>query len=114
MRSRRVTEGQISRFLTRSYAEPGRRLCAETIYRALFGGLLGSRTGKLRTGRSCRKAQRRGVTPPNKIKDMRLLDQRPAEANERRELGNWEGDRATRKSHVRSGYTDWRLNLMRV
>jgi IS30 family transposase len=29
--------------------------------------------------------------PPNKIKDMRLLDQRPAEVNERRELGNWEG-----------------------
>jgi hypothetical protein len=23
--------------------------------------------------------------------------------------GHWEGDRATRKSHVRSGYTDWRL-----
>jgi IS30 family transposase len=65
---------------------------AETIYRALFCGLLGSRTGKLRTGRSCRKAQRRGVAPPNKIKDKRLLGQRPAQVSERQQAGNWEGD----------------------
>jgi IS30 family transposase len=88
----RWSPSQISRFLTRTYPEPGRRLCAETIYRALFGGLLGARSGKLRTGRSCRKAQRRGVAPPNKIKDMRLLDQRPAEVTERQTPGNWEGD----------------------
>ena len=88
----RWSPSQISRFLTRSYAEPDRRLCAETIYRALFCGLLGARSGKLRTGRSCRKAQRRGVAPPNKIKDMRLLDQRPAEVTQRQTPGNWEGD----------------------
>jgi IS30 family transposase len=88
----RWSPSQISRFLTRTYAESGRRLCAETIYRALFCGLLGARTGKLRTGRSCRKAQRRGVAPPNKIKDMRLLGQRPAEVNERQLPGDWEGD----------------------
>jgi transposase, IS30 family len=88
----RWSPAQISRFLTRSYAEPDRRLCAETIYRALFCGLLGARSGKLRTGRSCRKAQRRGVAPPNKIKDMRLLDQRPAEVTQRQTPGNWEGD----------------------
>ncbi len=40
----RWSPSQISRFLTRSYAEPDRRLCAETIYRTLFGGLLGSST----------------------------------------------------------------------
>jgi transposase, IS30 family len=88
----RWSPSQISRFLTRSYAEPDRRLCAETIYRALFCGLLGARSGKLRTGRSCRKAQRRGVAPPNKIKDMRLLDQRPAEVTQRQTPGDWEGD----------------------
>jgi IS30 family transposase len=88
----RWSPAQISRFLTRSYAEPDRRLCAETIYRALFCGLLGARSGRLRTGRSCRKAQRRGVAPPNKIKDMRLLDQRPAEVTQRQTPGNWEGD----------------------
>ena len=89
---RRWSPSQISRFLSRTYVEPGRRLCAETIYRALFCGLLGERAGKLRTGRSCRKAQRRGVAPPNKIKDMRLLGQRPAEVNERQVAGDWEGD----------------------
>jgi transposase, IS30 family len=88
----RWSPSQISRFLTRTYAESGRRVCAETIYRGLFCGLLGSRIGRLRTGRSCRKAQRRGVAPPNKIKDMRLLDQRPAEVNERQTPGSWEGD----------------------
>jgi IS30 family transposase len=88
----RWSPSQISRFLIRTYAESGRRVCAETIYRALFCGLLGSRTGKLRTGRSCRKAQRRGVAPPNKIKDMRLLGQRPAQVSERQQAGNWEGD----------------------
>ena len=83
---------QISRFLTRTNPDTGRRLCAETIYRALFCGLLGARAGKLRTGRSCRRAQRRGVAPPNTIKDMRLLAQRPVEVSERRSPGNWEGD----------------------
>ncbi|HEX7266815.1 MAG TPA: hypothetical protein VF256_05250, partial [Streptosporangiaceae bacterium] len=38
------------RWAAEQLPQPGRRLCAETIYRALFGGLLGSRTGKLRTG----------------------------------------------------------------
>jgi IS30 family transposase len=84
---------QISRFLTRSFPEQASmRACAETIYRGLFDGLLGRKAGKLRTGRSRRKAHRRGVAVPNKIKDMTLLGQRPAEVNERRAVGHWEGD----------------------
>ncbi|GAA2734039.1 IS30 family transposase [Actinocorallia aurantiaca] len=84
---------QISRFLTRTFpGRPGRKLCAETIYRGLFAGLLGTRPGKLRTGRSRRKPHRRGVAVPNKIKNMKLLDQRPAEVDERRVPGHWEGD----------------------
>lgn len=102
---------QISRFLARTYPDqPSRQLCAETIYSGLFAGLLGSRTGKLRTGRSRRRAQRRGVAPPNKIKNMRPVHQRPAEVTDRRVAGHWEGDRATWKSHVMSGYTVWRLD----
>ena len=84
---------QISRFLARTYPDrAARRLCAETIYRGLFAGLLGSKTGKLRTGRSRRKPHRRGVAIPNKIKNMTMLDQRPAEVTERRVPGHWEGD----------------------
>lgn len=84
---------QISRFLTRTHpGERTMRACPETIYRALFAGLLGTRPGKLRTGRTRRKKQRRGVPTPNKIKNMTLIHHRPAEVNERRTPGHWEGD----------------------
>ncbi|GAA1686024.1 IS30 family transposase [Nonomuraea maheshkhaliensis] len=84
---------QISRFLTRAYPDlSAMQVCAESIYKALYAGLLGCRSGKLRTGRSRRKPHRRGVAIPNKIKNMKLLDQRPAEVTERRVPGHWEGD----------------------
>jgi len=84
---------QISRFLIRSYPEQAAmRVCAETIYRGLFAGLLGTKAGRLRTGRSRRKPQRRGVAVPSGIKNMRLLEHRPAEVDQRRSPGHWEGD----------------------
>ncbi|WP_329453204.1 IS30 family transposase (plasmid) [Streptomyces sp. NBC_01724] len=84
---------QISRHLAREYtAEPTMRACPETIYRALFAGYLGRRTGKLRTGRTRRKRQRRGVPTLNKIKNMKLIHQRPFEVNDRATPGHWEGD----------------------
>lgn len=83
---------QISRSLTREHTDPAMRACPETIYQALYSGLLGRKPGKLRTGRVCRKRQRRGVAGPNKIKNMRLIHQRPAIINERLVPGHWEGD----------------------
>jgi len=84
---------QISRYLLRTFPhDPIMCACPETIYQALFAGLLGRREGKLRTGRTRRKKQRRGVAPPNKIKNMRLIHQRPAEVNQRQTAGHWEGD----------------------
>jgi IS30 family transposase len=84
---------QISRFLTRTYpGQPAMQACPETIYRALFTGLLGRKPGKLRTGRCRRKPHRRGVPHLNKIKNMALLDQRPLEVNDRATPGHWEGD----------------------
>ncbi|MEV6406043.1 IS30 family transposase [Streptomyces bobili] len=68
------------------------RACPETIYRALFAGFLGRRDAKLRTGRTRRKKQRRGVPTLNKIKNMTLIHQRPVEVNDRRAPGHWEGD----------------------
>ena len=66
---------QIARFLNRSFPDDrSMRVCSETIYQALFAGLLGIKDGKLRTGRCRRKRHRRGVASPNKIKNMRLLD----------------------------------------
>jgi IS30 family transposase len=84
---------QVSRFLARTHrGQPQRQACAETIYRALFDGLLGSKKGKLRTGRTVRKPHRRGVPVPNKIKNMTLVHQRPAVVATRRTPGHWEGD----------------------
>jgi transposase, IS30 family len=84
---------QISRFLKRAFPhDPTMRACAETIYQALFARVLGPIAGKLRTGRQRRKPQRRGVPTKNKIANMKLLGQRPAEVAERRTIGHWEGD----------------------
>lgn len=84
---------QISRFLTRTFRHDSTmRACPETIYRALFAGVLGPLVGKLRTGRQRRKRQRRGVPTKNKIANMKLLGQRPVEVAERRTIGHWEGD----------------------
>ncbi|MFE3262618.1 IS30 family transposase [Nocardia sp. NPDC059229] len=84
---------QIARYLARTFAtDATMRACPETIYRGLFAGLLGRKEGKLRTGRTRRKKQRRGVAHPNKIKNMRLIHERPVEVNERRSPGHWEGD----------------------
>ncbi|MEU0375583.1 IS30 family transposase [Streptomyces sp. NPDC006283] len=84
---------QISRHLAREHGhDTSMRACPETIYRALFAGRLGRRDAKLRTGRTRRKRQRRGVPTPNKIKNMTLIHQRPLEVNDRRSPGHWEGD----------------------
>ena len=63
---------------------------------------------RLRTGRTARRGGRR-PDPAPRIKDPVYLDDRPVEAAGRVVPGHWEGDCATRKSHVRSGDTDWRL-----
>jgi IS30 family transposase len=84
---------QIARYLAREYAnDAAMRACPETIYRALFAGHLGRREAKLRTGRTRRKKQRRGVPTLNKIKNMTLIHRRPIEVNDRMTAGHWEGD----------------------
>jgi IS30 family transposase len=84
---------QIARFLARTALQNGgQRVCAETIYRALFAGLLGKKPGKLRTGRCCRKRQRRGTAPRNDIPNIRPITERPASVANRVEPGHWEGD----------------------
>ena len=93
------------------------RISHEAIYQALYiegrGALSREYVACLRTGRAlrvprartrrARRNQRGFITPEVTI------DRRPAEVTDRGVPGHWEGDRATRKSHVRSDDTDWRL-----
>ncbi len=84
---------QISRYLKRDFpGDPTMRTCAETIYQTLFAGRLGDRYAMLRTRRRRRRKQRRAAPKINKIKNMRLIHQRPCEVNDRRVPGHWEGD----------------------
>jgi len=80
------------------------RLCHESIYQAIYqpGSVLvrpakvaSVQRSPLRTGRDHLRAHQR-------------VDR--FQPTDRSEAGHWEGDRATWKSHVVSGYTDWRLD----
>lgn len=91
--ARRWSPSQIARYLNRSFPDDPNMWCSpEAIYQAVFAGRLGSQAGKLRTGRRCRKRQRRGVKQSPRIKNMRPITDRPAGAADRSEAGHWEGD----------------------
>jgi transposase, IS30 family len=111
---RRWSPEQICQALRERFPDqPSRHLVPETIYQALYRS--GSRLCRelpprvLRTGRSRRRPRRHPNARRGRLGNMTMIDKRPAEVAERSTPGHWEGDRATRKSHVRSGDTDWRL-----
>jgi IS30 family transposase len=84
---------QISRYLKRAFPDDTEMRCSpEAIYQAIYAGRLGTQEGKLRTGRRCRKRQRRGVHQPPRIKNIRPITERPTAAADRSEAGHWEGD----------------------
>lgn len=93
------------------------RVSHETIYLSLYvqgkGALRRDLAECLRTGRALRKPRRRAAREQaaraaNRIPDMVLISQRPAEADDRAVPGHWEGDRATRSCTSLSGLTGWR------
>lgn len=72
------------------------RVSHETIYQTLFvqgrGGLGKELTRNLRSGRTKRKPHGRTVNGVGKIPDMTMIQDRPAEADDRAVPGHWEGD----------------------
>ncbi|MDP3969820.1 MAG: IS30 family transposase [Nocardioides sp.] len=92
---------QIAAWLRTEYpSRPRWHVCHETIYQALYngakGGLSRQLTRKLRTGRPLRKRRRRAhERTPRFIAPALLIDHRPAEAEERSRVGDWEGDLIT-------------------
>jgi transposase, IS30 family len=94
--AKRWSPAQISRWLRRRYRR--RRswhVCAETIYEAVYRGLIVPVDRQnLRTGRTCRHRRGRGRTRDGALKQsttMKSIQQRPSSAW-RRQAGHWEGD----------------------
>ena len=81
--------------------EPERQVVHETIYQAIYRPELGGLCRDLpkvllRTGRRRRKPHRHpDARRPGRLVDMTMIDQRPAEVEDRIEVGHWEGDLIT-------------------
>jgi transposase, IS30 family len=87
---------QISRRLRIEFpGDPMMRVSHETIYQALYvqgrGELRRELARCLRTGRAKRRPRGRGENT-GQIKDMVMISERPAEADDRAVPGHWEGD----------------------
>jgi IS30 family transposase len=94
---KRWSPEQISHELTIAFSDdPARLLVPETIYQAVYrpelGGLHRELPKALRTGRRRRRPHRRGDERRGRLVDMTMIDQRPAEADDRATPGHWEGD----------------------
>jgi IS30 family transposase len=88
---------QISRWLRRRW--PKRRswhACAETIYEAVYRGLIAAKDSlTLRTGRTYRHKRGRGRNREGALKqstNMKSISQRPPVVETRTRTGHWEGD----------------------
>jgi IS30 family transposase len=72
------------------------RISHEAIYQSLYvqgrGELRRELTACLRTGRALRKPQRRADGRRERIKDKVMIDERPADVEDRAVPGHWEGD----------------------
>ena len=95
--ARHWSPAQISRWLRRRYRRrPAWHLCTETIYEAVYRGLVVPVNGQnLRTGRTYRHRRGRGRTRDGALKQstaMKSIHQRPAAVQSRRQAGHWEGD----------------------
>jgi len=94
---RRWSPEQISVMLRAQFPdEPEMRVSHETIYQAIYvqgrGALRRELAVCLRTGRALRKPRRTAGERRGRIKDMVMISERPAEADDRAVPGHWEGD----------------------
>jgi IS30 family transposase len=95
--AKRWSPAQISRWLRRRYRRRATwQVCAETLYQAIYLGLVGPiAPANLRTGRTYRRRRGRGRSRDGALKQLtslRSIHQRPASVESRGRIGNWEGD----------------------
>jgi IS30 family transposase len=88
---------QISKTLVLVFpGQPQMRVSHETIYQSLYvqsrGALKRELTACLRTGRVIRRPKRVAAARRNRIPDMVMVSERPAEVADRAVPGHWEGD----------------------
>jgi IS30 family transposase len=100
--ARHWSPAQISRWLRRRYRwRRSWHVCAETIYEAVYRGLIVPVDRQsLRTGRTYRHRRGRGRTRDGALKQsttMKSIHQRPSSVASRRQAGHWEGGLACRR-----------------
>jgi IS30 family transposase len=93
----RWSPGQISRWLRRRYPRrPRWHVCTETIYDAVYRGLITPVSPQLlRTARTYRHRRGRGRSRDGALRQcttIKPIAQRPRAAGNRRQAGHWEGD----------------------
>jgi len=93
----RWSPGQISRWLRRRYPRrPRWHVCTETIYDAVYRGLITPVSPQLlRTARTYRHRRGRGRSRDGALRQcttIKPIAQRPPAAGNRRQAGHWEGD----------------------
>jgi IS30 family transposase len=95
--ARRWPPGQISRWLRRRYPrKPAWHVCTETIYEAVYRGLIVPVSPQLlRTARTYRHRRGRGRSRDGALRQCTVIKPirlRPAAAESRWQAGHWEGD----------------------
>lgn len=88
--TKRWSPEQVAHELRALFADqPSRWLCKETIYQAIYDPAV----QVTRPARRRRRRRRlRGLQRRGRLTAMRMIDERPAEAEDRAQAGHWEGD----------------------
>ncbi|MDN5896857.1 MAG: IS30 family transposase [Nocardioides sp.] len=103
--ARKLSPEQISNRLKVDHPDDeSMRVSHETIYQSLYfqarGGLKREVQAALRTGRTRRRPQARGVRRPRFVDPMIMISDRPACVEDRAVPGHWEGDLITGKNNA--------------